>query len=245
VSSIRLVCGFALVTAKRAAAIRQHALSPPEDAQSFISRQEALMQFGRFIRPIAHSLAAALMVSAPAGTALAQGHDHGGDVVSQSHKSTAQENELVQAVRDATERFKNVTSVAGPGEGYGLGFGCVSGGDFGAMGMHYINMRLVGDNEIKAEEPEIILFEPTRDGGIRITGVDYLVDKAGWESNPDHKGPPELKGQLFHLFDSPNRFGLDPFYTLHVWAWKDNPNGTFANWNPNVSCDAFNPPKDQ
>jgi len=32
-------------------------------------------------------------------------------------------------------------------------------------------------------------------------------------------------GQLFHLFDSPNRFGLDPFYTLHVWAWKDKSRG--------------------
>ena len=51
--------------------------------------------------------------------------------------------------------------------------------------------------------------------------------------------PPELMGQLFHLFDSPNRFGLKAFYALHVWAWKDNPNGTFTNWNPNVSCDAF------
>ena len=49
-------------------------------------------------------------------------------------------------------------------------------------------------------------------------------------------------GQLFHLFESPNRFGLPAFYTLHVWAWKDNPNGTFVNWNPDVSCDAFNPP---
>ena len=39
-------------------------------------------------------------------------------------------------------------------------------------------------------------------------------------------------GQLFHLFESPNRFGLPAFYTLHVWAWKDNPNGTFTNWNP-------------
>ena len=48
-------------------------------------------------------------------------------------------------------------------------------------------------------------------------------------------------GQLFHFFESPNRFGLPPFYTLHVWAWKDNPNGTFTNWNPDVSCDAFNP----
>jgi hypothetical protein len=27
-----------------------------------------------------------------------------------------------------------------------------------------------------------------------------------------------------------------------VWAWKDNPNGTFTNWNPTVSCENFNPP---
>jgi len=51
---------------------------------------------------------------------------------------------------------------------------------------------------------------------------------------------PAIDGRWFHLFDAPNRFGLDPFYTLHVWAWKDNPNGTFVNWNPNVSCDGFN-----
>ena len=51
--------------------------------------------------------------------------------------------------------------------------------------------------------------------------------------------PPQLMGQLMHLFESPNRFGLPAFYTLHVWAWKDNPTGTFTNWHPNVSCDAF------
>ena len=161
------------------------------------------------------------------GPPLAQGHDAHFAIGPQ--KPNPRENELVQAVRDATERFKNVTNVAGPGEGYGLGFGCVSGGDFGAMGMHYINGPLIDDKEIRVDQPEIILFEPTPNGGIRITGVDYLVKKADWESNPDHKGPPELFGQLFHLFDSPNRFGLDPFYTLHVWAWKDNPVGTFAN----------------
>ena len=76
---------------------------------------------------------------------------------------------------------------------------------------------------------------------IRLPGADYLVDRAAWDKN--HPGnPPQLKGQLFHLIDSPNRFGLDPFYTLHVWAWKDNPNGAFTNWNPNVSCDAFTAP---
>ena len=51
--------------------------------------------------------------------------------------------------------------------------------------------------------------------------------------------PPQLMGQLFHLFEAPNRFGLPAFYTLHVWAWKENPNGAFVNWHPNVSCQTF------
>jgi hypothetical protein len=46
-------------------------------------------------------------------------------------------------------------------------------------------------------------------------------------------------GQLFHLFEAPNRFGLPAFYTLHVWAWKDSPTGMFVNWHADVSCDAF------
>ena len=50
-------------------------------------------------------------------------------------------------------------------------------------------------------------------------------------------------GQAFHLFDAPNQFGLKAFYTLHVWAWKDNPNGAFVNWHPHVSCNSFVDPK--
>jgi hypothetical protein len=70
-----------------------------------------------------------------------------------------------------------------------------------------------------------------------LTGADYLVDAATWDAaNPG--GPPALNGQLFHYFGAPNRFGLPPFYTLHVWAWKDSPSGAFVNWHDNVSCDA-------
>jgi hypothetical protein len=39
----------------------------------------------------------------------------------------------------------------------------------------------------------------------------------------EEQNPPELK--VLHLFEGPNRFGLPAFYTLHVWAWKDNPPG--------------------
>ena len=71
-----------------------------------------------------------------------------------------------------------------------------------------------------------------------MTGADFLVFAADWHAS--NAATPELQGQLLHLFESPNRFGLPNFYTLHVWAWKDNPTGTFVNWHADVSCDAFN-----
>ena len=196
------------------------------------------MKTGRLARPLAQAAIATLILAGMAPRAGAQSHgDHDTAMASQPHKPNPQENALVLAVRDATARFKNVAQANL--EGYSLLFGCVSGGDFGAMGLHFTNASLVFDGgELDITRPEIVLYEPTPNGGVRITGADYLVLKADWDAK--HANPPELMGQLFHLFDSPNRFGLDAFYTLHVWAWKENPNGTFTNWNPNVSCDASN-----
>jgi hypothetical protein len=195
------------------------------------------MKIGRWAGPLGGACLAAFMVAGPAGPASAgtPGHDRGR--ASQPEGQSPAEGALVKVVREATQRFADV-SVA-TSEGYALQFGCVSGGDFGAMELHFINGALVGDGEIDATRPEIVLYEPLPNGRVRITGADYLVLAADWDAR--HAGPPELMGQLFHLFESPNRFGLPPFYTLHVWAWKENPNGTFVNWNPNVSCEAFNP----
>jgi hypothetical protein len=154
-------------------------------------------------------------------------HDAGGDGKVSS--------DLVRVVRAATARFFN--AAAAEAENYHLLFGCVSGPDFGAMGMHFVNMELVGDGEIDARRPEIVIYEPQPDGRLRLIGADYLVFADVWDAT--HSSAPELMGQLFHRFDAPNRFGLPAFYTLHVWAWKDSPTGTFVNWNANVSCDAF------
>jgi hypothetical protein len=38
--------------------------------------------------------------------------------------------------------------------------------------------------------------------------------------------------QRFHMFDSPKRFGLPPFYALHVSAWNENRNGAFVKMEP-------------
>jgi hypothetical protein len=142
---------------------------------------------------------------------------------------------LIWTVREATERFKDV-SVA-EAEGYSLMFGCVSGPDSGAMGLHYVNLPLVLDGVLDPTKPEIIIYEPLPNGRLKMVGADFLVLADAWDAKK--VGPPQLMGQLLHLFESPNRFGLPNFYTLHVWAWKDNPTGTFANWHSKVSCDAF------
>ena len=170
----------------------------------------------------------------------ASAQDHDTHARTARHEQTTdqkkQANDLVRIVRESTERFRDVA--AAETEGYGLLFGCVSGGDYGAMGLHYVNFPLVADGQIDATKPEIVLYERTSSGKLRITGADFLVFAADWDKT--HTSAPELHGQLFHYFEAPNRFGLPPFYTLHVWAWKDNPLGAFTNWNPNVSCDGFN-----
>jgi hypothetical protein len=105
------------------------------------------------------------------------------------------------------------------------------------MGLHYINGDILNSGVLDPTRPQIVIYEPMTDGSLKLIGADFLVFAEQW--NATHSGPPELMGQLFHLFESPNRFGLPAFYTLHVWAWKENPKGAFVNWHPNVSCQSY------
>jgi len=143
--------------------------------------------------------------------------------------------ELVRVVRENTRRFRDVNQAEA--EGYHLLFGCVSGPDDGAMGLHYVNMELVIDPALDPRKPEIVIYEPLPNGGRKLIGADFLVFASDWHAT--HTGTPELGGQLMHLIESPNRFGLPAFYTLHVWAWKPNPTGAFVNWHSDVSCEQF------
>ena len=152
-----------------------------------------------------------------------------------STAKTSEANELVKIIRGATERFRDVA--AAEAAGYKLQFGCVSGEDSGAMGLHYVNGDLVNSGVLDATRPQIVIYEAKPDGSRELIGVDYLLMADAW--NATHSGPPELMGQFFHLFTTPNRFGLPAFYTLHVWAWKPNPTGTFVNWHSKVSCDSY------
>ena len=179
----------------------------------------------RFTLSVVATLALASLSASPARAE--QDHSHSG--------GAAHSNALAKMVRQITEPYKEVS--AAEKAGYALAFGCVSGPDSGAMGLHYVNMPLVMDGQIDAARPEIILYEPIGNGQVRLTGADYLVFADAWDKK--HSSSPELMGQKFQQFEAPNRFGLPRFYTLHVWAWKENPAGTFVNWHSKVSCDAF------
>jgi hypothetical protein len=137
-----------------------------------------------------------------------------------------------ELVRQATAQFRDVKKA----EGYALLHGCVSGPQQGAMGIHFANAGLVGDGELDALHPEALLYEP-KDGKLQLVGVEYIVLADAWNAN--HTAPPVLMGQLFNYSGAPNRFGIPAFYELHVWAWKSNPDGMFADWNRRVSCEEF------
>src|SRR5262245_30715384 len=95
-------------------------------------------------------------------TALTSHHQGG-----QDQKKRA--GEFVRIVRDATARYKDVA--VAESDGYHLHFGCVSGSDAGAMGLHYVNMELVGDGVLDPARPEIVIYEPTPSGRLKLTGA--------------------------------------------------------------------------
>src|SRR5580698_2482335 len=154
-----------------------------------------------------------------------------GPLIAVGQSAPGQESLLVLQVREATMQFIDVNNAGKAG--YAPVFGCVSGQDHGAMGIHYVNGTLVGDGQIDVFHPEALIYEPEGNAR-RLVGVEYIVDAATWLAAHDNN-PPVLDGQDFQLVPSPNRFNLPTFFELHVWAWRNNPNGAFVDWNNNVT----------
>lgn len=161
-------------------------------------------------RPTLIILGSAAVLMALCGTALAQSSSP-----------------LADAVRAATEKYKDpAVAVA---DGY-VPMPCVSGPAGGAMGMHYVNPPFLEDKVVDVAKPEALMYEPQPDGTLELLGIEFII----------FGEPTAYMGHLFNFTNAPNRYGLDPFYELHVWAWRHNPDGIFADFNPSVSCDAMN-----
>jgi hypothetical protein len=141
---------------------------------------------------------------------------------------------LIDKVRAGTARFRDIN--AAHAEGFVQGTPCVSGPDFGAMGVHFVLPARIAGGILSAEEPEALIYEPLEGGGFRLVGVEFIILAASWAANHPDGSPPALDGHLLNLIGAPNRFGLPEFYELHVWAWEQNPVGSFADWNTHVTC---------
>jgi len=140
---------------------------------------------------------------------------------------------LIDQVRHATEQYLEISTAIA--QNFVQATPCVSGPDAGAMGVHFIQMDRITKLVLDATQPQALIYEPAADGAMRLVGVEYIVLDASWSAA--HPGTvPALQGNLLNYVAAPNRYGLPAFWEIHVWAWQNNPKGSYADWNTQVTC---------
>ncbi len=143
----------------------------------------------------------------------------------------------LSTARAATAQFHDIDTATA--SGYGLfkdakGIACIDSAA-GVMGIHYVNGSLVGDAVLNPATPEALVYQELPNGNLRLVAAEYIVFQSAWRDAGNTAGP-TLFGQPLKLIPMPNRYGLTPFYEIHAWIWKDNPDGMFNDWNPNGTC---------
>src|SRR5437016_13511559 len=107
---------------------------------TFLTKGATDMRIGRLAKQFQHSMMVFVLVGIyPAGLLAQSGHSH--VTPARAQQLTPAQGALLKIVRESTDRFKDV-SVA-EAEDYHLAFGCVTGPDAGAMGLHFVNMNMV------------------------------------------------------------------------------------------------------
>jgi len=165
----------------------------------------------------------------------------------------------VGAIRAATERFRDVRVALAEGYVRDPASMCVTAAmegmprQLGEMGIHYFRPDLLGitappnprvtgtGTHTDFLTPGVLIYEPQADGSLRLMAVELLVFEQAWRA-AGHTEPPQYAGQEFyHMVDNPvteadEAHGFEPHYELHAWLYRENPNGTFAQFNPRATC---------
>ena len=168
-------------------------------------------------------------------------------------------------VRAATERFQDVNRALAEGYIRDPGNMCDTAemmgapARLGAMGIHFFrpdllgikgppNPRVDGDGtHTDFRKPAILIYEPQGDGSLKLVAVENLVFQKAWHE-AGNKAKPSFHGVEYDTMQDDPATKIDeahmfePHYDRHVWLYRDNPNGMFAQYNPKVSCKAH---KDQ
>lgn len=137
---------------------------------------------------------------------------------------TAAQKKAIAQVRNATARFHDINVAKDAGYKVQYPEGCaVSPNGEGAQAFHYLNPDLV-DDKVELLRPELLMYEPKPDGSLQLIGVDYVVPLGASAEPPTLLGVPFMRNEPLDV------------WALHIWAWRPNPSGMFAAWNPKVSC---------
>jgi hypothetical protein len=131
----------------------------------------------------------------------------------------------VETLRSATDRFHDLAAATAAGYPSKTPR-CVADSTMGGMGQHYFD-RALYDGKLEIERPEMLIYAPAGDGKVELVGVEYVVP---YSILPRTEKPPRLFGQDLKPYDE------FKYWALHVWAWRKNAAGLFADWNPAVKC---------
>ena len=139
----------------------------------------------------------------------------------------AEENRALATLRRATARYHNLDAAIA--DGFVFLHGCEVRPEEGPVGIVYIHMGRLLDGAIDPSLPDGLIYEPPRSNGKpKLAAVEFAVPYALWTG----QRPPTFLGATFQREEEFGVFGL------HVWLWRNNPAGLFAESNPNVSCGA-------
>lgn len=167
----------------------------------------------------------ALMVLVAAIPAQAHGR-HSADrdtrkQIAQTRKVTARYHRVSKAMRDGFVPFAIPEEVGGTLLTIrGQEITCFDSPD-GGMGVHYVRNI---DDVLDPKDPEALVYEVGKRGRLRLVALEYIIP----EEFVDPANPPVLFGQEMH------HHPYLPVYILHLWNWKWNPSGKFADFNPRV-----------
>lgn len=133
--------------------------------------------------------------------------------------------EGVAALRDAAGAFTDVNAAIHAGYAAEVA-DCIVHEHHGAMGYHHINRSYI-ERDISPARPQFLLYERLPDGAYRLNAAEYFIPYRLW---PRDSAPPVFMGQAMKPEDTFN------YWYLHVWAWRENPQGMFADFHPDVTC---------
>jgi hypothetical protein len=168
-------------------------------------------------------LAACAAAAAVMGCGGAAARANSGEIASPMQQ-TSVDRDTARA-RAATAAFRNLDAAVAAGYARTVAR-CIAHPEHGAMGYHHSNGSLMDDN-VEVERPEILVYSRLAGGEYVLNGVEYIVP---FTARPRDARPPRVMGQALKPSDA---LGL---WYLHVWVWKPNPSGLFADWNPTVTC---------